>query len=295
MKFVSYLLGQRPAFGLVRDGDVIDLTRRVGDRYADLRAFIAAPDWRAIAERLLADAPKDYDYDGLTLQSVIPFPEKILCVALNYHDHVAEANRALPGGRETPKYPMVFVRLPDTLVGHRSALVRPRVSEQLDYEAELLVVIGQHTPRHVSRHEALQYVFGYSAMNEGSVRDYQFHTRQLTPGKNFAESGATGPWLVTADAIADPQKLDIEFRLNGEILQSANTADMIFSVAELIAYITQWLPLKPGDLIASGTMGGVGFTRKPPIFLKPGDRAEVSISGIGTLCNGVKDEATSQH
>jgi 2-keto-4-pentenoate hydratase/2-oxohepta-3-ene-1,7-dioic acid hydratase in catechol pathway len=290
MKFVSYLINQEPHFGLLRDGAVIDLGQRVGERYPDLRAFIAAPDWRAVSEALLLSAPKDYDYDDLVLQSVIPFPEKILCVALNYHDHVAEANRHLPGGREVPKYPMVFVRFPDTLVGHRASLVRPSLSQQLDYEAELLVVMGRHTPRHVKKEDALQYVFGYSAMNEGSVRDYQFHSRQLTPGKNFAHSGSTGPFLVTADEIPDPQNLDIQFRLNGETLQNANTADMIFSVADLIAYITEWLPLKPGDLIASGTMGGVGFTRKPPIFMKPGDCAEVIVSGVGVLSNGIRDE-----
>jgi len=290
MKFVSYLVGHEPRFGLVRDGGVVDLTRRVGDRYPDLRSFIAAPDWRDISKALLADAPQNYVYDELALQSVIPFPEKILCVALNYHDHVAEANRSLPGGREVPKYPMIFVRFPDSLVGHRAPLMRPKVSEQLDYEAELLVVIGRHTPRYVKKQEALDYVFGYAAMNEGSVRDYQFHSRQLTPGKNFAQSGSTGPWLVTADEIPDPQNLDIQFRLNSQVLQSANTLDMIFGVADLIAYITEWMPLKPGDVIASGTMGGVGFTRKPPIFMKPGDRAEVIISGIGTLSNGIRDE-----
>lgn len=290
MKFVSYLADHEPRFGLLRGGGVIDLTRRVGERYPDLRSFIAAPDWRSISEALLGDAHKDYDYDDLMLQSVIPFPEKILCVALNYHDHVAEANRHLPGGREIPKYPMIFVRLPDSLTGHRAALIRPRVSAQLDYEAELLVVLGRQTPRYVKKEDALQYVFGYAAMNEGSVRDYQFHSRQLTPGKNFAQSGSTGPCLVTADEIPDPHNLDIQFRLNGEVLQRANTADMIFPVAELIAYISQWLPLKPGDLIASGTMGGVGFTRKPPIFMKPGDRAEVIIDGIGTLYNSIQDE-----
>jgi 2-keto-4-pentenoate hydratase/2-oxohepta-3-ene-1,7-dioic acid hydratase in catechol pathway len=290
MKFVSYLVDHAPRFGLVRDGGVIDLWQRVGERYPDLRSFIAAPDWRRISDALPAGTPKDYDYDDLLLQSVIPFPEKILCVALNYREHVAEANRSLPGGREVPKYPMIFARFPDSLVGHRTPLLRPRVSEQLDYEAELLAVIGRNTPRYVKKEEALQYVFGYAAMNEGSVRDYQFHSRQLTPGKNFAQSGSTGPWLVTADEIPDPQNIDIQFRLNGQVLQTANTADMIFDVADLIAYVTEWLPLKPGDLIASGTMGGVGFTRKPPIFMKPGDCAEVIISGVGTLANGIRDE-----
>jgi 2-keto-4-pentenoate hydratase/2-oxohepta-3-ene-1,7-dioic acid hydratase in catechol pathway len=292
MKFVSYIIGGVAGYGVMRGNGVLDLTRRVGQRYPDLRAFIAADNWRVLAMQYLASEPVDHDYDSLELQSVIPFPEKILCVALNYHDHIAEANLALPGGRETPKYPVVFVRFPDSLVGHRCNLVRPRASERFDYEAELLVVIGRHTPRRVSREAALDYVFGYAAMNEGSIRDYQFHSRQLTPGKNFESSGSTGPWLITADEVPDPQNIDIEFRLNGQILQAANTSDMIFKVAELIAYITQWLPLKPGDMIASGTMGGVGFTRTPPIFLKPGDRAEVTISGVGTLSNGVCDEPT---
>ena len=290
MKFVSFRTGGEARYGILSGAGVIDLYRRVGAQYPDLRAFIAADNWRAVATRCLAEEPGDYKYESLDLQSVIPYPEKILCVALNYHDHIAEANKALPGGRETPKYPVVFVRFPESLTGHRAALVRPRVSERFDYEAELLVVIGSHTPRHVPKEAALDYVFGYAAMNEGSIRDWQFHSRQLTPGKNFQQSGSTGPWLVTSDEIADPQNLDIEFRLNGQVLQSANTSDMIFSVAELIAYITQWLPLKPGDMIASGTMGGVGFTRTPPIFLKPGDQAEVSIRGLGTLSNGVRDE-----
>ena len=290
MKFASYRVGQEARYGLVRDGGVIDLAVRIGDRYPDLRSFIAAADWRQVADALLATAPADHEYAGLELTSVIPVPEKIICVALNYHDHIAEANLHLPGGREAPKYPMCFIRLPDTLVGHRESLVRPRVSTQLDYEAELLVVMGRHVPRYVPKQEALQYVFGYAAMNEGSIRDYQFHSRQLTPGKNFAASGSTGPWIVTADEIPDPQDLDIQFRLNGELLQSANTSDMIFDVADLIAYISEWIPLKPGDLIASGTMGGVGFTRKPPLFMKPGDTAEVSIAGIGTLSNGVRNE-----
>lgn len=290
MKFISYKVEKKNHYGVVHNGGVIDFTRRIGAQYPDLRAFIAADDWRAIAATFLKNEPSDYAYDSLELLSVIPFPEKILCVALNYHDHVAEANLALPGGRETPKYPTIFVRFPDTLVGHRAAILRPRLSERLDYEAELLVVIGRHTPRYVKKAAALDYVFGYSAINEGSVRDYQFHSRQLTPGKNFEASGSVGPWLVTADEIPDPQNLDIKFRLNGQELQAGNTSAMIFGVADLIAYITEWLPLKPGDMIASGTMGGVGFTRKPPVFMKAGDRSEVTIERIGTLVNDVKDE-----
>ncbi len=290
MKFVSYESQGQASFGLVQDNKIIDLKARLNGAYPDLKSFIASDDWQKLAEDALGSGEGDADFDGVTLLPVIPNPDKILCVALNYGDHVAEANAHLPGGRETPKYPMMFARMADTLLGHRGDIVRPKVSSDLDYEAELLVVIGKEVPRYVEQKDALQYVFGYSAMNEGSIRDYQFHSRNLTPGKNFYRTGGVGPWLVTADEIADPQALDIELRLNGTVLQKASTADMIFPVAKLISYISEWLPLKPGDIIASGTMGGVGFTRKPPIFMKPGDTAEVEISGIGVLTNGVVDD-----
>ena len=290
MKFVSYEKDGRASYGLVRDDQIIDLGARFGQSSPDLKSFITLDDWREHCETLLGVEPGDYPFDSVTLLPVIPNPEKILCIALNYHDHVAEADKHLPGGREVPKYPIVFVRFADSLVGHGVDIVRPRLSHQLDYEAELAVIIGKPVPRHVKAEDALDYVFGYTAINEGSVRDYQFHTRQLTPGKNFEHSGSIGPWLVTADEIPDPQAINVTFRLNGEVLQHANTADMIFKIGALIQYISEWLPLKPGDIIASGTMGGVGFTRKPPIFMKPGDRAEVEISQVGLLVNGIVDE-----
>lgn len=290
MKFISYWVGSEPRYGVIHGEGVIDITLRHGKSLPDLRSFIAQPDWREKTSALLAGTAPDYQYKQLQLRSVIPNPEKILCVALNYSDHVAEANSALPGGRETPKYPVLFARFPSSLVGHQQPIIRPRLSTQLDYEAELVLVIGKKTPRYVQPQDALNYVFGYTAMNEGSVRDYQFHSRQLTPGKNFEASGSTGPWLVTTDEVADPQKLDITFTLNGEVLQHANTANMIFDIGRLLAYITQWITLEPGDLVATGTMGGVGFTRKPPIFMKPGDRAEVRIENVGVLSNPVAEE-----
>lgn len=291
MKFVSFESATGPGFGLVQGDRIIDLQARLKGKYPDLKALIGDRDWRAQAEKALAAGPGEIAWDSVRLLPVIPNPGKVLCVALNYGDHVAEANANLEGGRETPKYPMMFARMPETLLGHREDILRPKVSEHLDYEAELLVVIGAEVPRYTKPEDALSYVFGYSAMNEGSIRDYQFHSRSLFAGKNFARTGGVGPWLVTADEIPDPQSLDIEFRLNGMVLQKASTADMIFPVANLISYISEWLPLMPGDIIASGTMGGVGFTRKPPIFMKPGDLAEVEISGIGVLSNGVVDEA----
>jgi 2-keto-4-pentenoate hydratase/2-oxohepta-3-ene-1,7-dioic acid hydratase in catechol pathway len=286
MKFVSYLIDDEAHYGVLKDRSVIDLTSRLP--YRNFVEFIASGDDHPI-QALLESENGDYLYENLRLLPVVPEPGKILCIGLNYHDHVAEADRKL-GGRETPTKPMIFARFAESLTGHREPIRRPRVSHQLDWEAELLVVIGTRVPRYSSPHCALEHVYGYSVMNEACLRDYQFHTRQLTPGKNFENTGAIGPWLVTADEVPDPQNLDIEMRLNGEVMQSGNTADMVFSVAHLIAYISEWLPLNPGDLIATGTMGGVGFARNPQIFMKPGDTAEVSISGIGTLRNGVEDE-----
>ncbi|HSV84380.1 MAG TPA: fumarylacetoacetate hydrolase family protein [Ramlibacter sp.] len=288
MKLVNFLAGGEARIGVVQDGRVLDLSKRIGRDYPEMVAFIERGGL-AEARRIAAVEKGEYDYEAVQLLPVVPNPRRIFCIGLNYHDHVAEADKAL-GGREVPKKPMVFARWPESLTAHRAAIKRPKVSDQLDWEAELLVVIGQQVPRYTPVEKALDYVFGYSAMNEACLRDYQFHSRQLTPGKNFAETGATGPWLVTADEIPDPQALEIQMRLNGEVMQHANTSGMVFSVAQLISYISDWLPLLPGDLIASGTMGGVGFARKPPVFMKPGDRAEVSIERIGTLVNSVEDE-----
>jgi 2-keto-4-pentenoate hydratase/2-oxohepta-3-ene-1,7-dioic acid hydratase in catechol pathway len=210
---------------------------------------------------------------------------------VNYKDHLDEANKHFGRTGPASEYPMIFARWPESLQAHRAPIMRPKVSTQLDYEAELLVVIGKATGRYLSQEKALEHVFGYSAMNEACLRDYQFHTRQINPGKNFEKTGATGPWIVTADELRDPEKLDIEMRLNGQQMQKGNTAQMVHSVAKVIAYLTHWLPLNPGDLIASGTMGGVGFTRTPPVFMKPGDIAEVTIQGIGTLRNEIADES----
>lgn len=286
MKLVSFETAGETRFGLVNGDRVIDLSKRLPHR--DIVDFIAHGTLEQAID-VTAGAEGEYRYDDIELLPVVPNPGKIFCIGLNYRDHVAEADKKL-GGREVPKKPMVFARYPESLTGHRQPIRRPRASSQLDWEAELLVVIGKRVPRYTPVDKALSYVFGYSAMNEACLRDYQFHSRQLTPGKNFENTGSIGPWLVTADEIPDPQNLDISMKLNGEIMQSSNTRDMVFSVAELISYISDWLPLNPGDIIASGTMAGVGFAREPQIFMKPGDLAEVSISGIGTLVNHVEDE-----
>ena len=292
MKLVSYLHAGAPRYGAVQNGRIVDLTSRLGAAYPDLVSFIAG-DALPIARSIVAGEPGDFDYDAVELLPVVPRPGKILCIGINYADHLEEANRHLGLNRPKAEHPMIFARWSESLNAHRAPILRPKVSTQLDWEAELLVVIGKSTGRYLPEERALEHVFGYACMNEACLRDYQFHTRQINPGKNFEKTGATGPWIVTADEIADPQSLDIEMRLNGERMQFGNTRDMVHSVAQIIAYISHWMPLQPGDLIASGTMGGVGFTRQPPIFMKPGDVAEVTIEGIGTLRNEIQDEPAS--
>jgi 2-keto-4-pentenoate hydratase/2-oxohepta-3-ene-1,7-dioic acid hydratase in catechol pathway len=289
MKLVSYQRRGAAHYGAVKDDRVIDLTSRLGALYPTIVDFIAG-DGLPIARAMLESEHGDFAYDELTLLPVVPNPSRIVCVGLNYHDHISEANRQLGRADKGFDRPMIFARWPESLAAHRQPILRPKVSTQFDYEAELLVVIGKDTGRYVPADKALDYVFGYSCMNEACLRDYQRHSRQINPGKNFQQTGATGPWIVTADEIADPTNIEIEMRLNGATMQKASTRDMIHSVAQVIEYVTEWMPFRAGDLIASGTMGGVGFARDPQIFMKPGDVAEVIIEGIGTLRNVVEDE-----
>lgn len=285
MKFVSYIHNGRPSYGAVKDGMIVDLASRLP--HQDLVGLIAAGA-QPQAERLLAEEPGDVAYDSATLLPVVPNPGKIICIGINYEDHRIEA------GRDKTPEPMVFARFAESLTAHRGAILRsPRASTQLDFEAELLVVMGRQAPRYTRREAALQHVFGYSCFNEACHRDYQRHSTQLTPGKNFESTGASGPWIVTADEIPDPQALHMQMRLNGQVMQDAQTADMIFKVDYLIEYITRWLPLNPGDLLVTGTCGGVGFKRNPPVFMKPGDVAEVEISHIGVLVNRIQDDTWS--
>ncbi|MBI09758.1 MAG: 5-carboxymethyl-2-hydroxymuconate isomerase [Rhodospirillaceae bacterium] len=204
-------------------------------------------------------------------------------VGLNYATHVAE------GGRETPQYPMLFPRYANTQVGHGQAIIRPKASEKLDFEGELAFVVGK-AGRHVSKKNAYQHVAGYACYNDGSVRDWQRHTGQFMPGKNFIGTGAFGPWLVTADEIPDPEVMSLVTRLNGEEMQRATIDDLIFGVPELMSYITTFTQLVPGDVIVTGTTGGVGAYREPPVWMKEGDMVEVEISGVGILRNPITNE-----
>ena len=214
---------------------------------------------------------------------VIPTPGKIICVGLNYRDHVAET------GREVTAKPALFARFAGSQIGHLQPLVKPAVSDHFDYEGELAVVIGTGG-RHIAAADALAHIGGYACYNEGSVRDWQRHTSQFLAGKTFAGTGGFGPWLVTADEIPDPTSLTLQTRLNGQVVQHTTTDLMITPIPELIAYISTVLPLLPGDVIVTGTPGGVGMKRTPPLWMRPGDVAEVEISGIGVLRNPVVAE-----
>ena len=207
---------------------------------------------------------------------------KILCVGVNYRPHIEEM------GREVPEYPVVFARFPESVVRNGEAIIRPAVSDQLDFEGELAVVIGHETHR-VARAEALEHVAGYCCFMDGSVRDWQRHTMQFTPGKNFNRSGAIGP-MVPASRIPDPTVLELTTRVNGEVMQRGRVADLVFDIPTLIEYCSTFITLHPGDVIATGTPGGVGAARKPPVWLSDGDRVEVEISHIGILANPVRDE-----
>ncbi|MGV2899556.1 fumarylacetoacetate hydrolase family protein [Achromobacter sp. AGC78] len=287
MKLISFLEAGRNAWGVVRDTDVVVLTHVWPDVIAGLEAGLDE-----IAGAARADGMPCRPLAGLQWLPPVPAPGKILCVGLNYGRHVAEAGRA-EAGRDLPAHPSMFVRFADSVVGHREPVWKPRASDRFDYEGELAVVIGRGG-RHIAAEDALSHVAGYTCMAENSVRDFQKHNAQVTPGKNFERSGAIGPWLVTTDEVGDPSRLEVMSRLNGELMQHGQVSDLIFPIPELIAYISAFTPLSPGDIIATGTPEGVGSSRKPPRFMVAGDTLEVDIPGVGTLVNTVADEPARQ-
>lgn len=286
MKLVSFLTADgRSTYGTVTSRGVVDLGKRNPADGDSIRALLASgrlDEVRHLAEK--AGEP-DAALEELVLLPVILNPDKIICVGLNYRDHVAETGRTL-----TEK-PALFARYPASQVGHMQPMVKPAVSDQYDYEGELAVIIGRGG-RHIKAADALGHVAGYACYNEGSVRDWQRHTSQFLAGKSFANSGSFGPWMVTADEIPDPSKLTLQTRLNGQVVQDTTTDMLITAVPELIAYISTVLPLLPGDVIVSGTPGGVGSRREPPLWMWPGDTVEVEISGIGVLRNTIVAETS---
>ena len=280
MRFTTYLRDGRPRLAVVDGDTVVDLA-------ADLRAELEqGHDVVGAGRRAIASNATRLPLASLRFAPLVPEPGKIVCLGLNYYEHAKE------GGREKPDYPWFFFRGKSSLVAHGQPGVVPTVSSKFDYEAELAVVIGSRVPRHVAEADALRHVFGYSCFNDMSVRDYQKRTPQWTIGKNFDASGGFGPLLVSADELAPGATgLRICSRLNGQVMQDANTSDMIFGVAETITLLAQCMTLDPGDVIVMGTPAGVGQARTPPVWMKPGDTIEIEIERIGVLRNPIVAEA----
>jgi 2-keto-4-pentenoate hydratase/2-oxohepta-3-ene-1,7-dioic acid hydratase in catechol pathway len=269
-------------WGPVVDGGIVDVTARWTTPAELVEAATSASGRDAIA----AAGTRPTPLDELRLLPPVPTPARIICVGVNYADHAAESDRAA----EPPGRPVLFTRFASSLVGDGQPLERPRASRQFDWEGELAVVIGRRT-RLVGRETALDHVGGYSCLMDGTLRDWQRHTSQFTPGKNFDRSGAWGPWIVTADEIPDPGVLELTTSVDGEIVQHAATSLMIHDVASIVAYCSTFTTLEPGDVIATGTPGGVGFARTPQRWLEPGNEVRVEISSVGVLTNPVIDAA----
>ena len=285
MRLLSYLENRQPKYGAVADGGVIDLTARIGNEYRDLQTLIAQDGLNA-ARKAAASQKADRPIAGLELLPPIPAPEKLWCIGVNYKDRNAEYK----DNSELPKYPSLFVRNPSSVVGSGQPIEKPRVSEQLDYEGELVLVIGKEG-RHIPREQAWQHIFGMTLCNEGSVRDWLHHGKfNVTQGKNFDRSGSIGPWIVTADELDPRGPHDIMTRVNGEVRQQDSTERLMFPFDFLIAYLSTFATLKPGDMIATGTPTGAGARFNPPRWLKPGDLVEIESSGIGVLSNIVAAE-----
>jgi len=281
MRLVSFIADGKPSFGLRVERGVVALPPRL-PQYPDLRAWLRGGA-KGVVARAAAGADADYRVDEIRFLPVIPNPGKILCIGLNYEDHRLETARA-PSG-----YPTVFTRFADTQVGHGEDLIKPRHSQKMDYEGELAVVIGK-AGRDIEAARAFEHVAGYACYNDASIRDFQGHTSQFTPGKNFPATGAFGPDLLTADALGAIGAQRIQTRLNGKVMQDARLADMIFPVERLIAYLSSWTPLSPGDVIVTGTPGGVGMKRVPPVYMQEGDEIAVEIDGVGLLQNRIAAE-----
>ncbi|WP_316167153.1 MULTISPECIES: fumarylacetoacetate hydrolase family protein [unclassified Bradyrhizobium] len=282
MRFASFTIDNAPTWGLVEGTDIADLGAILRDRFPDLKSAIAADALKEAAAA--ASGARRYPLSAISFLPVIPNPDKILCIGLNYETHRKET------GRSEVENPTVFGRFANSQTGHLTDIIRPRVSTDLDFEGELAIVIGK-PGRYIPRSEAWQHIAGYACYNEGSVRDFQRHTHQFTPGKNFPATGAFGPWLVTPDEIDDLGPLRLQTRLNGEVVQDATISQMIFDIPRQIEYCSSFTRLEPGDVIATGTPGGVGSRRTPPLWMKPGDVVEVEIDRIGLLRNGIADEA----
>lgn len=288
MKLLSFIHQGRETWGALVGADaIVDLGKAL-PQYATLTDYIASGAYLN-AKQDVANKTADVKLADITFLPVIPKPEKIVCAVRNYMDHHQEV---LAAGmhRELSEEPPIFLRVWRSQVAHGQPIICPKVSGSLDWEGELAVIIGKEG-RNIAEADAFDHVAGYSCYNDGSIREWQFHAKQIASGKNFESTGGFGPWMVTADEIAPNQELKLITRLNGEVVQSSHTGHMIFSIAKLISYASTIFTLVPGDVIATGTPAGVGWSRKPAWFMKPGDVCEVEIEGIGTLVNPIAAQA----
>lgn len=280
MKALSFEVSGQATYGVLSDDGVHEVIDQFLDRYADLKSVIAAGQLRALEMNVRETGLRPAEIRYLPL---IPNPDKVICVGVNYRPHVEEM------GRDIPEKPVLFVRFAASLVGHQEPIIRTHVSEQYDFEGELAIIIGSRA-RHVARDQAYDCVAGYTCFMDGTVRDWQRHTAQFTPGKNFHQSGALGPTLATPDEVPDPASLSLTTRVNGQLMQQGSLDELIFDIPALIEYCSTFAELLPGDIISTGTPGGVGAARQPPLWLRAGDIVTVDIGEIGCLQNRVRDE-----
>jgi 2-keto-4-pentenoate hydratase/2-oxohepta-3-ene-1,7-dioic acid hydratase in catechol pathway len=284
-RLATYSAGGKTAYGAVTDRGIIDLSVRYGKDYPTLREVIAAGALMKLAEEAERSTP-DVALDGIVWQIPIPAPEKIICIGVNYPDRNAEYK----DGSDAPKFPSMFMRTPRSFVGHNSPLVRPRASQQLDYEGEVTLVIGK-AGRHIKEADALGHIAALTLCNEGTIRDWVRHAKfNVTQGKNFDATGSLGPWIVPYTHESQIADIRLTTRVNGETRQDDRTSRLIFGIPYLLSYISTFTTLVPGDVIVTGTPTGAGARFDPPRYLKPGDAIEVEADGIGVLRNGVADE-----
>ena len=281
MKFVSFIQKSQAKFGISDGKNITDLTGKINGANT-LKELISNKGIEE-AKQYAKKNPGDISLDKIEYLPVIPNPGKIICVGLNYSEHVKET------GRTVEQNPVIFFRVPESQTAHKQPIQKPKVSESLDYECEMAVIMDE-AGKHIDPKDALKHIIGYSCYNECTVREWQQHTRQFGMGKNFEKTGSFGPHMILAENIPDYTKLTIQTRLNGKVMQDAKLSQLIFDIPSLISYISKAIPWRAGDVLVTGTPGGVGFKRKPPIFMKDGDKVEVEISEIGVLSNIIKDE-----
>lgn len=288
MRLLSYEKNGEERIGIRAGERVVDLSVAAPELPQDLLALLEAGPQaleQAAAAGKSADDSAIIDEDSIQFLPLIQRPPKIICIGRNYAAHAKE------GGAEPPTYPEIFYRGATSLIGHKQPIIRPECSDKLDYEAELVAIVGKKA-RHVSKEDALSVIAGYSIFNDATLRDYQRKSTQWTIGKNFDGTGAFGPEFISADELpAGAHGLQIQTRLNGRVMQNANTEDFIFPVADLVVRLSECMTLEPGDVIVTGTPAGVGYARTPPVFMKDGDICEVEIEGVGTLVNAIKNES----